>query len=154
MEVIAGEREAKIAAIERHYDGLLRPHACAFTGRRAALRAAIASAPELFQRPRTFVFAGIKVGYQKQKGKILIPDEPGAIAKMIRLLGDDEAAHYLNVVTTINKTSVNSMPAGIMKKLGIEITADTDAIVVKLEASALEKQIAALMAPQADLASQ
>lgn len=149
IEVLATERERKLTAIMEEYDSLLRPHAAAFTGRRAALKGAIQSAPELFKRPRTHIFAGIKVGYQKQKGKIVIVDEAGTIAKMIKMLGDEEAAHYLNVVTTVNKTSVSSMPGDIMKKLGIEITADTDAIVIKLEESALEKTIAALMAETA-----
>jgi hypothetical protein len=150
IQTIITERERKIAAIEREYDERLRPHAAAFTGRHAALKTAIKSAPDLFKRPRSRVFAGIEVGYRKKKGTIVIQDEPATIEKMIKLLGEKDAVQYLNVVTTVSKKAVESMPGDIMKKLGIELKADTDAVVIKLEQSALEKQIAALMAEKSE----
>lgn len=146
IESLAIERENKLAAIEREYDVLLRPHCLAFTGRRAALKAAIATAPELFKRPRTYTFDGIKVGYQKQKGKIVIQDEVDTVDKIIKYFGEKKAVQYLHVVTSVDKTACNDMPADTMKKLGIQLTADTDAIIIKPEQSALEKQIAVLVA--------
>ena len=138
--------ETELAALKaRHIVNIGKQFTCTANAK-LKLSFALQQNPGLFEKPRTRVFDGVKVGYQKQKGSIIMADEPTTIARMQKILGDDEAAHYLNVKVTVNKTAINDMPAETMRKLGIELTADTDAIIIKPMDSALEKSINALLA--------
>lgn len=146
LDATVQKLEAEIAAARRKYLGAIQQHVHRIGIAKSKLHHGVLSNAALFEKPRTQTFAGIKFGYQKQKGKILIADEESAIARLQTILGDVEAAKFLNVSVSVNKTAVNSLEADILKKAGIEISADSDIIIVKPVSSEIEKTVAAILA--------
>ncbi len=112
---------------------------------RATLASEIQSAPHLFEKPRTVVLHGIKIGYAKGKGKMEIEDVEATVAKIEKTFGPDAIA-YLRVVKTPDKEALAMVPAGELKKLGITLTDTGDTIVIKPVAGDLEKAAATLLA--------
>jgi hypothetical protein len=111
----------------------------------AALAAAIEAAQELFERPRTRTFAGVKVGWQKQKGKVVIADEAATIRRIRELLPKDQAELLVRQTESVHKPGVYDLIAADLKRLGIRIEDDTDAIVIKPVDSDIDKLVAALL---------
>ena len=110
-----------------------------------ALQSEIANNPGLFVKPRTFIVHGIKIGYQKQPGKIIVADEPKTIALIRKNLGEDAAATLIKTEERVIKSAAGNLPASDLKRVGIEVTADTDKIVLTSVDSALDKLIERLI---------
>jgi hypothetical protein len=111
----------------------------------AQLAAAIEARPELFKRPRTVTFAGVKVGYQKQKGKVVIRDEAGTIQRIRELLPREQAELLIRRVEAVHKPGVYDLTAADLKRLGIRIEDDTDMVLIKPVDSDVDKLVSALL---------
>lgn len=110
------------------------------------LHAAVEASPELFTKPKTITIAGIRVGYMKQKGKVVIEDEEKTIARIRKLLPEDQAVLLINVKESVHKPSVYDLVAADLKRLGISITDDEDAVVIKPVDGEVDKLVNALLA--------
>lgn len=111
-----------------------------------ALRNAIEAAPELFEKPRTRVLHGVKVGYQKGKGKVEIPDEAKTIRYIREKLPTDQAELMIRVTEKVERRAVMDLTAADLKRLGIRIIESGDQIVIKPVDSQVDKLIKALLA--------
>jgi len=110
------------------------------------LIAAIQDAPGLFKKPKTQIFHGIKVGLAKGRGKMEIADEAAALKKLEALFPDEaQRGMYLHVEVSLNKETLAELPASDLKRLGITITAASDAVVIKPMDGEVEKIVAALL---------
>lgn len=110
------------------------------------LHAAVDAAPGLFQRPKTITFAGIRVGFTKQRGKVVIEDEEAVIARIRKLLPEEQAELLIRRREAVHKPAVYDLTAGDLKRLGITVTDDEDAVVIKPVDSEVDKLVAALLA--------
>jgi hypothetical protein len=111
-----------------------------------ALHAAIKAAPGLFVKPRTVIFHGIKLGYAKGKGKTEIADEAATLKKLEKMFPDEgQRGMYLHVAVTLNKETLEELPADDLKRLGICIVGAEDKVVIKPTDSEVEKIVAALL---------
>ncbi len=131
-----------IVARERHRIGLLdalRAHKRA----EEDLRCAIAAAPELFDKPRTRVLHGIRMGYQKGKGGLEIADEETTV-KLIRKHCPDKFDALVKVIERPIRKALQNLDAGLLKKLGIGILGTGDVIVLAATDGDLDKLIKAL----------
>lgn len=110
------------------------------------LSAALEDAADLFATtPRTIVMHGIKVGYGKQRGKVVIDNESATIARMRKLLPDEQSALMITVRESVHKPSVYDLVASDLKRLGIRIEEDTDKIIIAVVDSEVDKLVAALL---------
>lgn len=109
------------------------------------LHAAIADSPEQFTKPRTQVFAGVRVGFTKQKGKVEVDDEAATIARIRKLVQADQAELLIRVRESVHKPAVYDLTAADLKRLGIRITDDGDAVVIKPVDSEIDKLVSALL---------
>ncbi len=109
----------------------------------AGLKATIEAAPQLFEKPRTVVFYGVKVGLQKGKGGLAIADEAFTLRKINDVLEHPEA--YIRVKETPNKEALAGCTAQELKRLGIEIIDAGDEVVIKPTDSAVDKIVNALL---------
>jgi predicted RND superfamily exporter protein len=114
------------------------------------LRNAIDAAPELFDKPRTRVLHGVKVGYQKGKGKVEIPDETKTIRYIREKLPPDQAELMIRVTEKVERRAVMDLTASDLKRLGIRIVESGDQIVIKPVDSQVDKLIKALLADLPD----
>ena len=135
--------EAEVVVVrEQHRAGILdalRAHKQA----EEELRQAIAAAPELFDKPRTRVLHGIRVGYQKGKGGLEIADEEATV-KLIRKHCPDKLDALVKVTEKLIRKALQNLDAGLLKKLGIGILGTGDVIVLAATDGDLDKLIKAL----------
>lgn len=110
------------------------------------LYAAIESAPELFVRPKTITIAGVRVGWMKQKGQVVIEDEAAVIARIRKLLPTEQAELLIRVRESVHKPGVYDLSAGDLKRLGITVTNDEEAVVIKPVDGEVDKLVNALLA--------
>lgn len=140
----------RIRAIEEDQQKILRR-------RRAGLRSALAEFdttrqvlmnhvvdnPQLFKRPRTRIMHGLRVGFMKQKGKVIVSNVEKSIAA-IKKLFPNKAESLINVNLTLPKTGLAQLTADELKRIGVQVTADTDAPVIKSTDSDIDKLIKAI----------
>ncbi len=142
LEVLAGARDAYIEeehVLLRKYGARLRKSAETLKASQAALAAAIAANPTCFVKPRTVILHGLKIGLQKEKGKLAWDDEDAVIARIRKLLPEEQAELLIRVQETVVKAAVYDLTASDLKRLGIRIEADSDKVVIKSALADLDK---------------
>ena len=133
----------KIDQIERANLPRLKELVARAASREADLRAAVESAPDLFERPRTVIFHGVKVGYQKGKGLLVIPDPDRTVEKIKTHLDCPE--NYIRTEETPDKVALAQLPVADLRRLGCEITDTGDQIVIRAVNGEVEKVVNALL---------
>lgn len=115
-----------------------------FTAAHADLKDAVESSPELFDKPRTRMLHGIKVGYVKQRGKLEI-DDTDTVLRLIRKHFPDQADTLIKTTETPVRAALANLTVADLKRLGVRVAADVDTIVIKPADSELDKLIDALI---------
>lgn len=134
-----------IEAAQRRHMPAIRQAVQAAAGDLDRLHAAIEAAPDLFDKPRTRVLNGIRCGYMKQRGQVVIIDEAKTIARIREQLPTEQAELLIRVRESVHKPAVYDLTAGDLKRLGITIEADSDAVVIKPADGAIDKIVKALL---------
>lgn len=113
--------------------------------RKGALLAAVNDSRSLFEKPRTRLLAGVKVGVTKRRGKVVIDDEAATIRRIRELLPKDQAELVIRVEESVHKPAVYDLTAGDLKRLGIKVDADTDEAIAKIAGEDVEKLVDQLL---------
>jgi phage host-nuclease inhibitor protein Gam len=101
----------------------------------------------LFEKPKTRVLHGVKVGFQKQPGSIEIADEEATLARIKKMFGDQEdmLAQLIKTTEKPIKDALGELSGDQLKKLGVKVTDDTDKVVIKPADSEVDKIVDALL---------
>jgi len=110
----------------------------------AALKAQIEIAPHLFERPKTMVLHNVKLGWQKGKGGITYGD-PEAVVRLIEKHFPDQFDLLVHVKKCPNKEGLAKLDAVALKRLGCEIVAAGEQIVIRPLEGELDKLVRALV---------
>ena len=108
------------------------------------LRTMIEAAPELFAKPKSRTLAGIKLGFQKGKGKIEW-DDPDQVVRLIKKHFPEQADVLITTIEKPAKDALNGLTAAELKKLGISVVEGGEAIFIKQADSAVDKLVDALL---------
>lgn len=100
--------------------------------------------PELFKKPKSVTFHGIKLGYQKEKGKIEFED-PELVIKLIRKHLPQLADTLIATTEKPSKEALNSLTAEQLKKIGVTVTSDSDVVFIRSVDSDVDKMVNALI---------
>lgn len=111
----------------------------------AKLVAAIQDAPHLFVKPRTMTLAGIRIGFQKGKGRTLWPKAEALLAAIKRNFSPASAKLLIATKEEPNKEAILTLPAPELKKLGVEIEGAGDEVFVKAADTEVDKMVAAIL---------
>ena len=109
-----------------------------------ALKALIETAPECFVKPRSVVLHGIKLGFQKGKGKIEW-DDADQVIRLIKKHFPEQAEVLIATSEKPAKEALAQLTAAELKKLGISVTDGGDAVFIKPADSAVDKMVDALL---------
>ena len=109
---------------------------------KAALIAAIEQNPHLFEKPRTQTIDGIKVGYQKGKGRL---EQSSNTIDLIRKHLPHLADSLINTKETINKTAVGSLSTSGLRKIGCIVTDSGDQVLITVPKDNLDKLVDAML---------
>lgn len=145
---VLGDRVAALndeveAAKRKHLRGIKAAVATAAAAQDELAEALTESRP-LFAKPKTQIFHGIKVGFQKGKGKILF-DDADKVVELIEKYFPDELAVLVKTERKPIKKAIANLPAAALKKLGIEITEAGDAVFIEPVDSEVDKLVDALL---------
>ncbi len=99
--------------------------------------------PHLFKKPKTRILHGLRVGYMKRKGKTIIK-YPEKTITAIKAKFADRADDLINTKETASKTALAQLTGAELKRIGVEVTADTDVVMIKGTDTELDKLIKAL----------
>jgi hypothetical protein len=109
-----------------------------------ALRALIEEHPECFEKPKTRVLAGVKLGYQKGRGALDYDDADAVVARIKKHL-PEQADVLIRAKEAPVKDALAQLPASDLKKLGVTLTEAGDQIVIRPADSEVDKLVDALL---------
>lgn len=111
----------------------------------ARLVAAIEKHPDLFVKPRTMTLHGIKLGFQKGKGKIEWDDNEKVLAAIARNYPEQVAEQLIITSRTPSKDALAQLPAADLRKLGVTVADASDFVFVKATDSEVDKLVAKIL---------
>lgn len=117
------------------------------------LASAIEHQKRVFEKPRTRVFHGIKVGLQKAKGKLQFID----VAKVVELIRKhfaDQAEVLIKTKQKPVKSALLQLPAGDLKKIGCSIEDTGDQVVIEPISTEIDELVEALLKDESDEAAE
>ncbi|MBS0414383.1 MAG: hypothetical protein JSR68_08420 [Proteobacteria bacterium] len=114
------------------------------------LAEAITEHPESFVKPRTVVVDGLKFGLQKQKGRMTWDNDDKLCARIDKLTEDgvittEQAERCISVTYRAVAAGLEQLDARVLKRLGVTVTADTDAPIIKSVDGAVEKLVTSIV---------
>lgn len=136
--------QAEVDAARRRRLPGIRKAVAAAAEARDALHAAIGEHPEAFVRPRTLVVEGVRIGFVKQKGRLVFADRDRVVA-LIRRHFPDQAEVLVKVTEAPVRAALARLPASDLKRLGVTLEETGDAVVIKPTDSETDKLVAALL---------
>ena len=143
---LADDLKAAIAAVCATHVGKIKTAAQAAAVERETLMALLAEAADLFAPPRrSLTVDGVRVGWKKERGKVVITDEAAVVQRIRERLPEDQAELLIRRTERVHKPGVYDLSAADLKRLGIQIEADADAPFIKDIEVPIDKLIAGLM---------
>jgi len=137
----------EIAAAKKRLLPGIKSQAAKCHDAKAALVALIEANPGLFQKPRTITVEGIKVGLQKQKGKVSWADAK-AVVKAVRRHYPERFDDLVETVEKPRKSAMNNLTVCESRKLGLTVTEDSDAVLIKAAGDDVDKLVAKILAEE------
>lgn len=113
--------------------------------RKSVLKGHIESAPELFVRPRTVIFHGIKAGYQKGAGSIDWEDDAKVVALIEKHYSPARADLLIKTTKKPIAKALADLDVAELCKLGCTIEPTGDYVVIRPTDSAVDKIVDALL---------
>ncbi len=112
------------------------------------LRDAVESSPPtLWQRVRTRLIHGIKLGWQKARGKIEWDDEQKVIERIRCLLPAAQAELLIRPgKESVHRPGVYDLTAADLRRLGIRITDDCDSVVIRDQQGDINRLVDSMLA--------
>lgn len=136
--------EGELQTVKRRHLKELKRCTALAAASESTLRAAIEQGPDLFDKPKTQIFHGIKVGYRKGSGALDWEDDEELVRKIEKLFGD-HAEDYLIVKKKPSAESLETCDAATLKRLGVCVSDDGEQVVIKPVETAVEKLVKALL---------
>ncbi|HEY0966961.1 MAG TPA: host-nuclease inhibitor Gam family protein [Opitutaceae bacterium] len=101
------------------------------------LREAVEAHPELFVKPKTIAFAGIKVGYGKGRGTATWEDDATLIKRIRSFFPAEVAETYIRTMEEPIVDALKELDGKTLARLGVTIETTGECVIIKaVEASA------------------
>lgn len=146
--------DTKQRAVLTEYRAELRAAYGRTAGAQASLQAVVQEHPECFEKPRTLVLHGVKFGYVKGAGRLVINDEAKTIALIRKQLDEAQANLLIKVVESINKKAAGNLTASELRKIGMHVEEAGDRVVLSYVDGALDELLNRLLADAKDEATE
>jgi len=136
--------EDEINALKRKRLPVIKQTVKSVMDRQDALKAALEESRNLFVKPKTMVFHGVKIGFQKQKGKISWKDDD-QVVKLIKKHFPDQADVLIKTTEKPVKDALQNLSAADLKRIGVTVEETSDQVVIKSTDSEIDKFVDALL---------
>jgi len=131
LQTLLADLHAQIEQLKLARHATLHAATSELTQRQEELRALLAASPELFVKPRTATFHGIKVGWQKGKGAIEFTDPDRVVTLIHRHYDAAEATALLHITERPDKEALAKLSVTQLRKLACTVTETGDQIVIR-----------------------
>lgn len=109
----------------------------------------VQAAPHLFEKPRTIILHGFKVGFRKGPGGITWEDDDRVVDLISEKL-PDQFEGLVEIIRKPVKAALEKLPVADLKRIGCTVVASGDQVVVKAAAGDAEKIVAAYLAEKTE----
>lgn len=137
--------KAEMQAVKKRYARGLRQLADRALSARAELAAEVDAQRALFEKPRTRVLHGLKVGFAKNPGRLEMDDEAKTIQLIRRHLNAEAAGLLIRVSEKVNRAALNDLDAQDLKRIGVRVAGGGDERVIRAVDGEIEKLVDALL---------
>jgi phage host-nuclease inhibitor protein Gam len=137
--------DQELSRVKRRYVTDIKHHASMVAETEADLAAAIEAAPEFFEKPKTKIIHGIKVGFRKGTGKLDWEDDAQILARLKKRFGAD-ADDYIITTEKPSRDALKCLDEAVLGKLGVVIVDADEQVVVKPVETEIEKLVKTIMA--------
>lgn len=144
LETRVGRLTNLMAAVNRRLMPGIKSAVAACAEARENLAADIDDSRELFEKPKTQVFYGIKVGLVKGKGAIEFEDEAHVI-KLIRSKLPEKEEFLIKTESSLIKKNLSDLEGSELKKIGVTVEGTGEYVFIKSTDSAVDKVVKALL---------
>ena len=136
--------EQEMNAVKQAHLKVLRRRVKLAAESQSSLFSAIEGAPDLFEKPKTQIFHGIKVGFRKGKGKIEWEDDATLVA-LIKKRFPDHCDELIITTEVPSATGLQDLDAADLRKLGVTVEEAGEQVVVKPVETDVERLVKALL---------
>jgi hypothetical protein len=143
------ETDEEVQRVKRRRLPVIRRRVDRASNARAELEAAIRERPDLFKSPKTMTLFGIRLGYQKGKGKVVVEDAQ-RVVKLIRKHFPDRFEDLVKVEEKPVKSALNNLTTAELKKIGCTVTEAGEDVFIKPTDSEIDKFVDRLLEEAAD----
>lgn len=140
LEEMIAALEADLEAVKAKHLRGLKKQAAIVAAREAELTSAVEASPGQFEKPRTLVIHGCKIGYTNSTGSVAFEDEE-QVVKLIEKHFPKRFDELVKTEHTPRKDALRTLLAGELAKLGCRIDGAGDVVLVKRVAGDVEKLI-------------
>ena len=135
-EELEAAKKAHLQAVKRLVERTAEAH--------GELRAAIEESAALFERPKTQVLHGVKVGFRKAVGGIQFEDAD-QVVELIEKRLPEQAEVLIITKKKPNKEALEQLDVADLKKIACTVEDTGDVVVIKDTASEVDKIVKALL---------
>jgi len=147
LESLVTELNTEIDAAKKARLTAIRNAVARAAERHDALFALVDGGRSLFEKPKSRVLHGVRVGFMKKPGAIDIADEESTLSRIKKMFRDDDQmlAMLIKTKETPIKAGLGELTADQLKKLGVAVANDADVAFIKPVDSAVDKLVQALL---------
>lgn len=135
----------EIDQVKKKYMASIRKDVAKAKALQAELKALVEAHPEIFEKPRTVIFHGIKVGYRKGSGKVTFQLDEERVIALIRKHLPDQVDVLIEVSEKAKKKTIADLDGAELKKIGCAIEGTGDVVEIKPVDGEVDKIVAALL---------
>jgi hypothetical protein len=143
------EANAELGALMAKWGEQLKSDAAQVDESERALIGYVEMAPQLFDKPQSIEIDGVRFGLRKGKGRLEYRDEDKLIRRIERELTRHQRLQVLKVTKKVLKGPLAKLPATLLKKLGVNLSAAGTEPFISYPKSNLEKLVEWWLKPPA-----
>ena len=147
-DLVVALEEARDALMKNELPKIRRALAAAAEAE-GQLKALVGDSADLFVKPKSLIFHGIKVGFAKGKGKIDW-DDPDQVVRLIKKHFPEQADLLIITTEKPAKDALAGLTVGELKKVGVTVEGTGDVSFCRPVDSAVDKLVKALLKAASD----
>jgi hypothetical protein len=141
---VVADLEHELQAVRRKYLTAVRKNTDRTAQAHNELQNLLVAGRDLFQDPKTVVFAGIKVGWRKRIGSIAWDDD-AQVVRLIRSKLPELADVLVHTEERPVKKALKELSVSDLRKIGCQVEETGDEPVIKPTDSEVDRVVAALL---------
>lgn len=125
------EKQKAILAVNKAFDDDLHDLQLNCSQLRCSIVAFVETSRSEFTSPKTREFSGITVGFEKERDRVIPPDESVLVDRIEKMLPAKTAETLLDRSVSIIKNAFKKLPKDVLQKLGCSFVSGADKPVVR-----------------------